>query len=219
MKTFVLVLAALGLLLATACGDDPTGPPPPVENPPQNLTQRSHVLDNIEYAYNTRRLGVYDDLLNADFVFYFSSDDVGAGTPESWNRAEDLEATERLFLSNQQTENPPADPVCRSMRLDLVFDEAAITWVEVQPPAFPTETWYAVTVFYTATFEIEPNTTYITQNGAKAEFTVRNAGTDQYPHWELVEFRDLGSTFVRRTGADVSEATWGSVKALYSPSS
>jgi len=75
----------------------------------------------------------------------------------------------------------------------LVFEPDDLAWVEVQPEDFPTETWYATTVFYTFTFEMEPNTTYIAQNGAKAQFTVRNTGTDQNPHWELVEFRDLGS--------------------------
>lgn len=193
MKTLTLVIALACVLFVTACDDDPTRPPTSgggIKN--ENLTQRWHVLNNIEYAYQTRRPDVYDQLLNTDFTFYFSPGDVGGGTPETFNRVEELDATTRLFNSNQQS-NPPADPVCRSMRLELVFDKDDLTWVEIQPQNFPTERWYVTTVFYTFTFEMEPNTTYIAQNGAKAQFTVRNTGTEQNPRWELVEFRDLGS--------------------------
>jgi hypothetical protein len=159
---------------------------------------------------------VYDELLNADFVFYFSPDDVGGDIPESWSRTEELDATARLFLSNQQQQSPPPDPICRAMRVDLVFDDDSLTWVDVQPQEFPSETWYSTTVYYTFTFEIDPDITYIAQNGAKAQFTVRNTGTDQNPHWELVEFRDLGSILVRRTSTGASKAsTWGSIKSLY----
>ena len=193
MKTFMLLAMLASALLVAACSDDPTSPPPPPGQTGElNLTQRWHVLNNIEYAYQTRRPDVYDELLNADFTFFFSPGDVGSGIPESWGRTEELEATTRLFNSNQQSV-PPADPVCRSIRLDVVFEEDAINWVEFEPEAFPGESWYSTTVFYTFTFEMEPNTTYIAQNGAKAQFTVRNTGTEQNPHWELVEFRDLGS--------------------------
>ena len=193
MKTLTLVIALACALLVAACDDDPTRPPTSgggIKN--ENLTQRWHVLNNIEYAYKTRRIDIYDELLNSDFVFFFSPGDVNGGAPETFNRAEEKDATGRLFASNQQSE-PPADPVCRTIRLDLIFEADDLQWVEVQPEAFPGETWYSTTVFYTFTFEMEPNTTYIAQNGAKAQFTVRNTGTDQDPHWELVEFRDLGS--------------------------
>ena len=192
MKTLTLIVMLVGVLVFGACSDDPTSPPPPPGTGKQDLTQQWHVLSNIEYAYQTRRPDVYDELLNTDFTFYFSPGDVGSGSPETFNRTEELDATTRLFNSNQQSD-PPADPVCRSMRLDLIFDTDTLTWVEIEPDGFPGETWYTTTVFYTFTFEIEPNTTYIAQNGAKAQFTVRNTGTEQNPHWELVEFRDLGS--------------------------
>lgn len=188
----LLVMLASPLLVA-ACSDDPTSPPPPPGQSGEfDLSRRWHVLSNIEYAYQTRRPDVYDELLNADFTFYFSPGDVGGGSPETFDRTEELDATTRLFNSNQQSD-PPADPVCSSIRLDLVFDEDTLYWIEVEPEAFPGELWYTTTVFYMFTFEMEPNTTYIAQNGAKAQFTIRNTGTEENPHWELVEFRDLGS--------------------------
>ncbi len=194
MKRFALFLFGLVLLGAIACEDDPTYPSTPSSGSVrENLSQRWHVLNNIEYAYKTRRTDIYDELLNASFIFYFSPGDVNGGSPVTFDRSEEINATGRLFQSNEQTQNPPPDPVCRSIRLDLVFEPDDLEWVEVQPEDFPTETWYSTTVFYTFTFEFEPNTTYIAQNGAKAQFTVRNTGTEQNPHWELVEFRDLGS--------------------------
>jgi hypothetical protein len=54
-----------------------------------------------------------------------------------------------------------------------------------------TETWYYTTVFYHFTIKIG-DTTYIPNAGAKAQFTVRDAGTNGKHLWKLVEFRDLG---------------------------
>ena len=189
-------LAIMALMVSSCLFDPDEDKKPPTDEEQitrQDLTQKWHVLNNIEYAYKTRRADIYDELLSNNFVFYFSEGDVNGGSPATFDRTEENSATGRLFQSNEQTQNPPPDPVCRSMRLDLVYDKANLNWVEVIPEDFPDETWYATTVFYTFTFEIEPNTTYIAQNGAKAQFTIRNTGTEQAPHWELVEFRDLGS--------------------------
>ncbi|HXV14714.1 MAG TPA: hypothetical protein VEC56_10970 [Candidatus Krumholzibacteria bacterium] len=195
MKRLAFLL--LPILLLAACGDDPINPPIDDGNGGtsltlQDLSEKWHVLNNVEYAYAKRQSDVYDELLNADFTFFFAPGDVGGEIPAQWNRAEESSATRRLFQSNAQSV-PPADPVCRSIRIDLQFDKATMQWVEITPAAFPTETWYTTTVFYTFTFEMEPSDTYIAQPGAKAEFTVRNTGTDQDPHWELVGFRDLGN--------------------------
>jgi hypothetical protein len=158
----------------------------------KDLTQKWHVLNNIEYAYKQRSLEAYNELLNTDFTFFFAPGDVGGEIPAQWNRSEDYNANEGLFNSNSQPE-PPADPVCRSIRLDLQYDPDTMQWVEVVPEEFPSETWYTTTVFYTFTFEMLPDDTYIAQPGAKAQFTVRNNPQNGTDHWELVEFRDLGN--------------------------
>jgi hypothetical protein len=49
-------------------------------------------------------------------------------------------------------------------------------------------------VFYDFSIEVEPDTKYIPFAGAKAQFTVRNAGTEANKNFKLVEFRDLGSS-------------------------
>lgn len=184
-------------LCVSSCLLDPKEKPP--TDPPgdvvtrQDLTQRWHVLNNIEYAYKVRNNSVYDELLSTEFVFFFAPGDVGGTIPELLDRTQELDATGRLFGSNEQPTSPPPDPVCRSIRLDLQFDKDALSWVEVVPEDYPDETWYSTTVFYTFTFEMEPDNTYIAQNGAKAQFTVRNVPQGGEDHWTLVEFRDLGS--------------------------
>jgi hypothetical protein len=83
------LIAATALLLA--CADE--------ENPVitddgqqsfQNLTQREHVLNNLELAYNERRFTPYDALLDPNFTFFFSPGDVGGNIPDQWGRAEEL---------------------------------------------------------------------------------------------------------------------------------
>ena len=194
------------------------GPPcacPPKELGFEDQSERWHVLNNIEYSYNTRRIDHYDELLDAEFRFFFAPGDVKGGAPESWDGTEEWEATARLFRSNSQTD-PPQDPICLSMRLDIPFVTGEIEWVEFIPAEYPTEKWYSATLFYVFTFEIHPDMTYIARSGAKAEFVVRNHPQDGKDHWELVELRDLGGTIEEpAAAASVAEATWGGIKRLY----
>lgn len=214
MKAFLtsaILVAALALL--PACEDDPVSvpPPPPPTLEHQPLTSRRAILNNIEYAYKTRNGGVIAELLDDDFVFYFTPSDVGGGIPSSWGREEEYETTNALFESNTWTF--PAGPICRSIRVDLQYDDAT-EWAPIVPASAPTETWYTATVFYSYTFEMEPDNTYISQNGARSQFTVREVGDE----WRLVEWRDLGASIMMNatgSGAEVSETTWGSIKALY----
>ncbi len=181
------------------------------------LTTRNTVLTNIEAAYNERRVDAIDELLDDNFTFFFDAGDVGGEIPARWSRADEFNATSRWFLSNAQSD-PPADPVCTSILVDLSFNPSTIAWVEVIPEAFPTETWFMATVFYVCTFEFEPDDTYIATPGAKAQFTVRYIETARGIEWRLVEWRDLGDSLLSgpSLSAQLSESTtWGRVKALY----
>ena len=109
----------------------------------------------------------------------------------------------------------PGVPLCRSIRLDVRFEDG-VTWDAVVPLSTPTETWYTTTVFYEFTVEFEPDETFIAYAGSRSQFTVRNVGTDESPRWRLVEWRDLGNDAVVVQGpASTSARTWGSIKALY----
>lgn len=166
---------------------DPVDPPPPVGR--EDLSQRWHVLNNIEYSYVKRRADVYDELLDEQFVFFFSLGDVNDGQPEQWGRTDELAANTALFESNSVP--TPTGPVCRSIRFDLIFDPNNIQWVERIPENAPDEIWYTTTLNYNFTFEMEPDQTFIPGSGLKGEFTVRDVGPDGSPRWQLVEFREL----------------------------
>ncbi len=184
------LLCAIAILVASvaSCIFDPSEDKkkPVPDNPFFNLTEREHVLYNIETSYNKRRIDYYNGLLDANFTFFLSPGDVGGGLPESWNRADEIDVNTKLFDKNN-TELP-----CQSIFMDLRIEDG-VSWISITPASAPTETWYQTTLYYDFKFEISPNT-YIPLTGARAVFTVRDAGpTGKYDHhWQLVEFRDLG---------------------------
>ena len=178
----------------------------------QNLTEREHVLNNLELSYTQQSYSPFEKLLDPNFTFFFSPGDVGGNIPPQWGRIEELSVAELLF---DRSLNNPNYPTCSSIRMDLKF-ESGVTWVSGVPEDFPTETWYTATVYYEFTFEMEPDQTYIAVPGSQAQFTVRNAGTDDAPQWRLVEMRDLGIDIAAlRSGTGTEKTTWGGVKALY----
>jgi hypothetical protein len=187
-------------------------PPPPSPREFKTLTEREHVLNNFELSYNQRKIARYDELLDSTFTFYFSPGDVGGNIPEKWGRVDELSVATRLFDSSL---NQPPYPTCRSIRIDLKY-ESGVQWVEVPSPDPPGEIWYSTTVYYEFVFEIEPDMTYIAVPGSQAQFTVRNAGTEDAPQWRLVEWRDLVSNLAAlQRAVGTSPSTWGDIKALY----
>jgi hypothetical protein len=184
------VLALSTLALVAACEDDPTTPIiPNGEHTLLPLTSRVAVLNNIEYAYDNRKIEVYDELLDLNFTFFFSEGDVDWGLPVQWPRTDELGATNDLFISN--TQPVPVGPECQSIRMDLVLEN--LQWVEIIPEDYPGEVWYTTLVNYDFTFKMAPDDTYNSEPGAKGQFTVRNIGTVEAPLWKLMEWRDLGN--------------------------
>jgi hypothetical protein len=200
MRSVAFLMALLAAALVLACGDDPVKPPVACSSCSQNLTHKTDVLSNIEYAYNRQQTNVYDALLDDAFTFFYTEGDVGGGTVVQWGRDVESSATAGLLGA------------ASSIDLDITWEDG-VTWIEVPAGA---ETWYSTTVFYHFLFKIG-DTIYIPNSGAKAEFTVRNTGTDEKPHWMLVEFTDLGGpslvSVLERTST--SSTSWGKVKALY----
>ena len=179
-----ILLCSLAVLVAavSSCIFDPAPTPPVVKPPVQSfkpLTEKENVLNNMEVAYNKRRPDKYNELLDDAFTFFYTAGDVGGGeVPVQWNRPVEVTTTEGLLAD--------ADKIDMDIRT-----ENGLTWVEVTPENTPDERWYTTTLYYEFTIDIG-ETTYIPESGAKAQFTVRNAGTTDAPDWRLVEFRDLG---------------------------
>jgi hypothetical protein len=211
MKLSFIAALIVPLALGLACEDEagPIEVPPPPERF-ENLTEREHVLNNIEVSYNKRRIDTYDELLDDGFEFFLSAGDVRGGLPPSWGRAEELQYNVSLFDPNYSGEHR-----CKRIQMDLLF-ESGVQWIEVVPGASPGEVWYMATVAYEFTFEMEPDDTFVSAEGSAAQFTVRNTGTVDEPRWKLVECRDLGGGLrgARRV-ASVEQPSWGGVKALY----
>jgi hypothetical protein len=211
IKTTCRIILIVVLVVATAfalsCGDDPTKPPvktcqglcPPVYQK-KDLSKKSDVLNNVEYAYNKRNMQTYDELLDDNFTFFYGD----AGMPVQWGRSDEITTTSGLIAA--------ASIVDLSLDWKDADGNSTVQWVTRTKGS---ETWYDTTVFYHFIIRIG-DTTYIPNAGAKAQFTVRNAGTDEKPVWKLVEFRDLGGpSLLKATAAAVEPTLWGKVKSLY----
>jgi hypothetical protein len=180
----------------------------------EDQSQKWHVLNNLEQAYNRRRIDKYDPVLDENFMFFLTNADVGGGLPEQWGRTVEMNANTNLF----QYDPPDPLPRCETIDLDIRWEDSegssSVTWEEIPGPGV--EKWYTTTVFYDFQFRVEPDTYYISNPGAKAQFTIRNAGTDEVPNWKLVEMRDLGALeLVAPSSGGTEQSTWGEVKALY----
>lgn len=183
--TLSLIVAAMSSCIFDPKPDPGDPPVPPASY--EDLSARWHVLNNVEVSYNKRNINKYDELLDLEFVFFLSPGDVGGEIPAQWDRATEILYNTRLFDPNYD------NPQCRSIQMDIQMpeDKSRISWVEIEPT--PGEKRYVTTAFYTFRFDVAPDTQYESVPGAKAQFTVRNVGTEDAPQWRLIEFRDLAS--------------------------
>jgi hypothetical protein len=187
-RSFLLGLTALLVAALSSCifdpgkGDGTTTKPPEYHKVP--LTNKSAVLNNIEFAYNKRDFPTYDELLDLNFTFFYTEGDVGgSGVPVQWGRDVETQTTSGLLDKDKG-----ADKIDMKIDWKDADGHSKVVWNE---QISGSETWYFTTVNYDFTIKIG-DTTYIPNSGAKAQFTVRNDGTAENPKWKLVEFRDLG---------------------------
>lgn len=212
----LIPIALVGVALLFACESDPThtgcDPCPPPPGSFKSLTTREAVLSNLELSYNQRKITRLDELLDTDYAFFLEPGRAVLSIPEQWGRAEEMGVATLMF---DPTLNDPRYPTCRRISMDLSL-ETGVEWIVVTPEAFPDETWYTATIFYNFTIEMKPDNTYIAAEGSSAEFTVRNRGTDDAPHWQLVEMRDFGDGSLAAGISKASQSSsWSDVKSLY----
>ena len=110
---FLPLLAVLLVMPISSCSDDDSNPVKPkagyktldADGP------RDNVLNNLQFAYNDRNISRYDELLDQDFIFYFSEYDFQNGlvTVEYWSRAAEINANKNIFDPNYS--NPTQEPV------------------------------------------------------------------------------------------------------------
>ncbi len=184
----VLIIAAVGLV--SSCILDPKEKPPDPTTPPtrtyQDLTERDHVLNNLELAFNEKNKVGYYDLLDPDFIFFFSQADYNSSedpTPVQWGIAEEQESARNLFEGGG---GDPAGPV----DLKLIYAEDNWTAIDPDDPVkYPDQTWYLKTVEYNLSVTTVGGTTY-NGIGLKAAFIIRQIERDGKQIWQIMRWRD-----------------------------
>jgi len=199
-----IILLACAVMLVTACSDPENPRPTPLVPvlPPTfaNLTEKEHVLQNLVASYVQRDINEYKRILDADYYqFFFSDGDVSNGLPaEGWDKTQDELATTNLLNRNSSASN-------RIIAIDLAVAQENLIWVDIEADPPLAETWWMVTTNYSFTFKTASDISYITSGSPRAQFTVRNIGTDAAPQWRLVRWRDLGDGSMLRVVTADSE--------------
>jgi len=197
---------------------DPVAPPSPYKP----LTgPRDNVLFNLQKAYTERNLDRYSELLDANFLFYFSQGLIVDDRP--WDRMEEINASKNMFDPNFS--KPDVDPVSK-IELALAYTAGDDKWTPI-PPEDPVkyagETWYGKDVRYNLTVTAGDQR-YIGRD-LEALFVVREATVQGYGDsiWRIVVWRDdvgtalgVSPDYRPRTGPS-EETSWGKMKALYAP--
>ena len=212
-KTIMMVCCLA--VLATSCSDDETTPTNVQTSKYQNLTQRDHVLENLERAYNDRNINEYDKVLDDNFLFFFSLDDVNDPdnpAPSQWDRLTDTASARNMFNPNWDGGNG-RDPI---VSITLTLQYLPDSWTPVIPEdqvRYPGETWYGKQVGYTLFVQTAGETDYLSED-ITAQFTVRSAEVGGRVIWRIVSWRDdIPGAATRRAASE--STTWGGIKALY----
>jgi hypothetical protein len=190
-----LALAGVIAFGLNSCILNPDENPPPDKPPSQYkclevTCPRDNVLINLQSAYNDRNIKRYDELLDADFIFYFSAADIqnGVVNAEYWSRAAEINANKNMFDPNYS--NPAQEPV-QDIDLSLVYPAGDDQWTQVDadPVKYPGEKWHRKIVTYNLTVQLSGDFQYQGLN-KQAEFTVRAATVESKQVWRIVVWRD-----------------------------
>ena len=224
VQRVILAIVLLFVLPMWSCGgdDDPVKPKEEAYKCLEATCPRDNVLKNLQSAYNDRNISRYDELLDDDFVFYFSDEDVLNGTVNSeyWSRAAEINANKNMFDPNYS--NPNQEPV-QDIDLALVYTGGDDQWTQITPEdqvKYPGETWYTKTVTYNIVIKMPGDFQYVGLN-KQADFTLRAATKDSKQYWTIVIWRDdmgsssRGLTWGAQSSA-ISETTWGKIKEVFS---
>jgi hypothetical protein len=196
-----------------ACGDDSTSPPPSAGVEFKDLTSEDDVLFNLALSYNKRSTAQLDKLLDEDFIFLFSTQDViQNGTPANWPRTLELDAARNIF-------DPSLPGDARVIAIDVRLHYSSGGWLE-EPPrgSHPGESWWTKTATYDCVINRADGIEYRAM-GTLALFKIR--WDDDAGHWRLVSwFDDVGTAATGSPGGPAVEyVSWGYVKFRYAPGS
>jgi hypothetical protein len=188
--------------------------------PPSNfksLEQKDDILNNLLFAYNERDYQEVERLLDDNFVFYFSPNDVRNGivAHSSWTSSEEMNATTNLFdaedaalrWSDRTSSKDPSTwglikeifydtdgstVKADKIYLELTYEEGIEAWDPITPPdpeSYPDEVWYEKRVEYWLAVEIA-HVTYTQDKTVLALFTIRPVKADGKDIWQIVAWHD-----------------------------
>ena len=186
---------AICLLVFNSCIFDPqTKPPglePPTSKPYKSLKQRDHVFFNLEKAYNEMQKDQYNRILDENFTFFFSQNDIDdpdTNVPIEWGRGREVTSATNMFSGF----DPPGDeePIT-DIDLDLTYTPGEDTWTRQpgSPGNHPGEDWFSKTVTYNMTIQLAGDDTFLSQN-FQANFLVRFAEVNGDSIWRIIVWRD-----------------------------
>lgn len=186
-----MVAFGLNSCILNPSEDKPDKPPTSQYKCLEVTCPRDNVLVNLQSAYNDRSIQRYDELLDADFTFFFSPTDVQNGTVSSdyWSRAAEINANKNMFDPNYS--NPLQEPV-QDIDLLLTYPAGDDQWTQITPEdqiKYPGETWYQKIVGYNLTVQLPGDFQYVGLN-KQAAFVLRAATADSKQTWKIVVWRD-----------------------------
>jgi len=160
--------------------------------PYEDLTQRDHILINLDKAYNEMNINEYRNLLapGDDFTFFFSQADIDSGHVEnsSWGRAAEESATHNMF--NRVPSKDEGFVIDRiDLRLDYTPGEDVWVLDAGAPGNHEGEDWYERTVTYNMTITAG-NDSFISTD-IIASFVIKlvdMGGGDM--RWKIIAWRD-----------------------------
>ena len=194
----------------SACSDDSTSPPPSAGVEFKDLQAKDDVLFNLALAYNRRSTVQLDKLLDEDFIFLFSSQDViQNGTPASWPRTLELDAAGNIF-------DPTLPDDARVVSIDVRLYYSAGGWLE-EPPggSHPGESWWTKTATYDCVVQRADGFEYRAVSRLALFKIRRDAGAG---HWRLVSwYDDVGAAAHSPESPAVDDVSWGLIKYQYVP--
>ncbi len=186
-NAIVLILSGvLFTALVVSCGDENPVIEETQKRPPsyKSLAEKDDVLFNLQLLYPQFDLQEYNKVLDDQFIFFFSDDDIGNGIPFT----EFFKDDEIRTLRNMGDDSRP-DRVL-SIELTLSYSEEEWTPITPEDQKYAGETWYQKTVVYNMTVQAEPNMTYISTD-IKAQFTIREGeDLDGSKIWRIIRWRD-----------------------------
>ena len=157
----------------------------------KSLEVRDDVLDNLELAYNTRNINEYDRLLDADFTFFFSPNDVNEGNVQfsQWDRAAELGATVNMF--DPAFSPPTRDPIS-SIDLTITFPAGDNAWTVI-PGTVDNghlgEDWFEKTMQYLLTVKAG-ETTFTSGTPLDASLVVHQVEIEGKQIFRVIQWRD-----------------------------